>query len=98
MAARHGVRLGRGLHRLGLERSGRLAVMAAPFARPQRRRDLEGRVLHAERLENVLPEMGLERLAADRLDDAADPIDAGAVLPALARIEHQWRTRQLEPF
>ena len=43
-------------------------------------------------------EMRLERLAADRFDDAADPIDAGAVLPALARIEHQRRARELDPF
>ena len=37
----------------------------------------------------MVAEIGVERLAADRLHDAADPVDVDAVFPALARIEHQ---------
>jgi len=37
----------------------------------------------------------IQRLAAHRLHDAADPIDVAAVLPALPGIEHQRRAREL---
>jgi hypothetical protein len=37
----------------------------------------------------VLAEIDLEGLAADRLDGSSDPIEIDAVLPTLARIEHQ---------
>src|SRR5262249_32805385 len=32
----------------------------------------------------------VERHAADRCHDTTNPIDARAILPALARVEHQW--------
>ena len=37
----------------------------------------------------MFAKIDVERIAADRFDDAADPIDAGAVLPTRAGIEHQ---------
>ena len=49
----------------------------------------KGGVVHAERIENVLAKIDVQRFAAGRFDDAADPIDAGAVLPMRAGIEHQ---------
>jgi hypothetical protein len=45
--------------------------------------------VHAERLANVLRKIAIEPLAADRLDDLAEPIDIDAVFPALARIVQQ---------
>ena len=37
----------------------------------------------------MLAKIDVQRFTADRFDDAADPIDAGAVLPTRAGIEHQ---------
>src|SRR5438445_482641 len=48
-------------------------------------------ILHAQRAEQVLLEICLERLAADRFDRLADPIDADAVVPFVAGIECQRR-------
>ena len=44
-------------------------------------------VAHAQRAANMLAQIGIQRLTADRLDNAADPVDIDAVLPCLARIE-----------
>jgi hypothetical protein len=71
----------------------RLAVRAARMGADQAARHViaqhETRVAHAERLENVPLEIGLQGLAAHRLDDLAGKIDADAVLPVRARIEQQ---------
>ena len=45
--------------------------------------------VHAERLEDMLLHVGAQRLTADLLHQAADPVDGDAVFPSLARIEHQ---------
>src|SRR6266446_6827396 len=79
----------RRLDRLRLQRPVRLALMHAHQSRALLLRgDIIG-ILHAERAEDVVAEIGVERLAADRFHDAADPVDVDAVFPALARIEHQ---------
>src|SRR5262249_61173421 len=57
--------------------------------------EFERRILHAERLEQVLLEEGAERLTADPLDGLADPIDVDAVVPAVARIESERRGERL---
>jgi hypothetical protein len=41
----------------------------------------------AQRRKNPLAQIRVERLSADRLDDAADPVDVDAVLPSLAGVE-----------
>jgi hypothetical protein len=51
------------------------------------------RVRHAEGLEQVPLHVLTETLSADRLDRLAGPIDAGAVVPAVAGLEQQ-RHRQ----
>jgi hypothetical protein len=58
---------------------------------------LKAGVGHAERREDVLAEVGLERLAADLLDRLAGPVDVDAVLPALAGVEHQRRPQRVVP-
>src|SRR5262249_60489861 len=57
--------------------------------------EFERRILHAERLEQVLLEEGAERLPADPLHGLADPIDVDAVVPAIARIESERRGERL---
>ena len=47
-------------------------------------------ILHAERREDVLAEVDLERLVGHRLDQLADPVHADAVFPPLARLEFEW--------
>ena len=42
---------------------------------------------HAERAEDVLAEIGVERHAGYRFDQAPDPIDIDAVFPSVAGIE-----------
>ena len=49
--------------------------------------DQKPRILHAERREDVLAEVDLERLVGHRLDQLADPVHADAVFPPLARLE-----------
>src|SRR4029077_3820462 len=48
-----------------------------------------GGVDHPQRREDFLAEVVLERLARDLLDEAAQPVRAGAVKPSLARFELQ---------
>src|SRR6185312_17541384 len=48
-----------------------------------------GGVAHPERREDLLAEVVLERLARNLLDQAAQPVRAGAVEPPLARFELQ---------
>ena len=54
----------------------------------------EAGIRHAERREDVLAQIDVERLAAHRLDRLADPVDVDAVLPALARIERERRRQR----
>ena len=54
-------------------------------------RELERRVLHAERAEDVVLEIAVELLAAHGLDHLADPVDADPVFPPVTRIEQQGR-------
>ena len=49
----------------------------------------ECRVAHAEGCGDVLLDVGVESLTARGLDHAAGPVDPRAVLPLLARVEHQ---------
>ena len=58
------------------------------------RRDPEGGVAHAERVEDVLLHVLPEPLPAHRLDHLAGPVDADAVVPALARIEQERRRQR----
>ncbi len=57
--------------------------------RPPIFRLVVGRIGHPQWAEDVIAEIGLEVLARKRFDDAASPIDAGAVEPLLTRIEEQ---------
>src|SRR5437899_10323947 len=67
------------LQRLQRERAVGLARVQPRLARTLfLARDVAA-VLHAERAEDPLAEIILERLAADRLDDAARPLDVDAV-------------------
>ena len=49
----------------------------------------EGDVLHAQRIEHPLSHDLTQPLAANALDHLPDPVDVGAVLPLIARIEEQ---------
>src|SRR5262249_14724745 len=57
------------------------------------RPDDEVGVFHAERLEDVLAQIDVETLSADRLDRLAGEVDVDAVLPAIARIESERRLK-----
>src|SRR3546814_6081295 len=46
-------------------------------------------IAHGERREHMLTQIRAERLAADRLDDEACPVQANAVFPAFAGVEKQ---------
>ena len=65
------------------------ALLLRDEARPLCLRHVVGRVIHLERGKDVLAEIILELLAGHHLDQLADDIGAGAVVPALARIEQQ---------
>ena len=80
--------------RLGFERAIRLALVHAGLAGSLLGRDDEPGIRHAEWLEDVFAEIIVEPLLAHRFNNAPDPVDAGAVFPALARIEHQRDARQ----
>ena len=54
-----------------------------------RGREDEAGIAHPERSEDVLSEVRLESLAAQPLDQLADPVEVDAVLPAFAGVEHQ---------
>src|SRR3984957_669971 len=56
-----------------------------------RRAELEARISHAERTEDVFVEIAFEPLAAHLFDHLARKIDIDAVLPAIAGIESQGR-------
>src|SRR5215831_10032566 len=77
------------LHRSRLQRAVVAPLMDWCQAGAHRRRNLEGGVVHAERLANVLRKIAIEPLPTDHLDDLAEPIDVDAIFPALARIAHQ---------
>ena len=49
----------------------------------------EAGIRHAERGKDVLTEISIEAMSADRFDDPADPIDIDAIFPAVTRIEEQ---------
>src|SRR4029077_10964642 len=70
------------LHRLCRKGSVGLAPMYACFSLLLARRDDEGSVLHSQGIEDVLAKIDVKRIAADEFHDAADPIDACAILPA----------------
>src|SRR6478736_726973 len=57
----------------------------------------EPRIRHPERLEDVLAEIRVELLLAHRFNNASDPVDAGAIFPAHAWIEHQRGAGQFGP-
>ena len=83
---------------LGRQLEGHRLEAAIPVAGMHRRDprtdavvDLEGHVGDTERLEDPRLEHFAEPLAGDALDDLADPVDIGAVLPLRARIEQQRR-------
>src|SRR5215471_2139964 len=77
------------LHRSRLQQAIVATLMDWCQAGAHRRGNLEGGVVHAERLVNMLCKIVIEPLAADRLDDLAEPIDVDAIFPALARIVQQ---------
>ena len=63
-----------------------------PLALP--RRDDERRIVHSQRIKNVLTKIDVERIATNEFHDPPDPIDTGAILPTLSGIEHErgaWR-------
>jgi hypothetical protein len=65
------------------------ALLLGDKARPLCLRHVVGRVVHLERGKDVLAEIVLQLLARHHLDQPADDIGAGAVVPALAGIEQQ---------
>ena len=69
--------------------------MHADEPRPHVRRQLEAGAVHAERREEVILQIRIELLAADRLDGLAGPVDVDAVFPALARIERERQGQRL---
>src|SRR5271156_5214848 len=60
-----------------------------------RRAELEARIGHAERPEDVLVEIAFEPLAAYLFDHLASKIDIDAVFPAIARVEIQRCLKRL---
>ena len=72
-----------------LEAAVGLALVVGGEARHLRVRDDEAGVAHAERLEHVLLEVGVELLARDDLDEMADHVGGHGVVPARARRELQ---------
>ena len=73
------------------------ALLLRDQARRFRFRHVVGRVVHLERRKDVRAEIVLELLPGDDLDQPADDIGAGAVVPALAGIEQQ-RPAEREGF
>src|SRR6185437_16844473 len=65
------------------------ALLLRDDARPLGLRHIVGSVVHLEWDKDVLAEIILELLAGHRLDQLADDVGRGAVVPALARIEQQ---------
>src|SRR4029453_11737200 len=74
------------LHCSRLQRAGVTPLIDRCQACAHRWGHLEGGVVHAERLANVLRSIALGAVGAVRFDDVAKPIDADTVFPALARI------------
>jgi hypothetical protein len=56
----------------------------------------EDSVLHAERGEDALPHIAIQRQAAHPLDRLAGPVDVDAVIPLVAGVGDQSRLRGLE--
>ena len=54
-------------------------------------------ILHAEGREDLVAEIDVERLPADRLDETADPVDVDAVFPLVAGVEDQRRSAATLP-
>ena len=77
------------LERLQHEAAVGLARVQARLARALLRRGLEAAVLHAERREDLVAEVRVERLAAGGFDKAAHPVRVDPVEPAVTRIEHE---------
>jgi hypothetical protein len=78
--------------------SGRLLLQQAVYADVLRgharlfgERHGVGRIHHSERYEDALLEMVLKRRAGDFLDDFAEHQCAGAVVPFVAGIVHEWQ-------
>src|SRR5262250_2512642 len=88
-AARPELRHEQRLQRLGRERAVGLPLVHARLPRALLVGGDVAAVLHAERGEDLVAEVRVERLAADRLDQASGPIDADAVLALVARVEDQ---------
>ena len=65
------------------------ACMHAGEARAVSGRQGEAGILHAQRPEDVLRKIVAEPLPARPLHRLADPVDVDAVVPSLARIEHE---------
>ncbi len=64
---------------------------AAPFLG----RDAEGRVGHAQRLEQAFAQESAKRTAGDDLDDPGGDVDADAIPPARSRLEGERKPRQI---
>ena len=58
-------------------------------------RDAEGRVGHAQRLEQAFAQEDAERPAGDDLDHPGGDVDADAVAPARSRLEGEGKPRQI---
>ena len=64
-------------------------------AAPLLGRDAEGRVGHAQRLEQALAQEIAERSAGDDLDHPGGDVDADAVAPARPRLEGERKAREI---
>ena len=71
-----------------------LADMKACLACALVLRDREGRIVHAERAENVIAEIAIDGFATCDFHQPADPVETAAIGPSGVRIEHQRRARQ----
>ena len=58
-------------------------------------RDAEGRVGHAQRLEQAFAQENAERTAGNDLDHPGGDVDADAIAPARTRLEGERKPRQI---
>lgn len=54
-------------------------------------RDIEKRIVHSQRLEYVLTKIVRQSLAADFLDQLAEPVVTDSIFPSRSGIKHEWR-------
>ena len=89
MAAHVNFRIGGKLEVHWRERAIGASCMNAGELAAHRIREVEGRVIHSEGVENARLEHLAEPLSGDGLDDLTAPVDIGSVFPFVARIKQE---------